>query len=107
MGDRPSPPRFIKLMLYLFTGLPGGGKTLNTLKTVKEDKAFYEYDSDGNPVKLDNGSIKRRPVYYHNIKELKFEDWTKLSDEEAKRPWDIEPGAVLIYDECQDILSYN
>lgn len=40
-------------MIYLNTGTPGAGKTMNTIKMVCEDSAFYN-----------------RPIYYNNIKAL-------------------------------------
>lgn len=90
-------------MLILITGLPGASKTLNAIKYVREDDLFLELDADGNPVLID-GKPKRRPVFYHNINQLKFEDWTLLTDDEAKQPDQIPAGSVIIYDECQDIF---
>lgn len=97
-------------MLFLFTGLPGAGKTLNAIKFVSESDIFYDYienpekSSEKIPNKQQDGSILRRPVYYHNINGLINPEWIKMDDEQAKKPYEIEKGAVIIYDECQDIF---
>jgi hypothetical protein len=43
-------------MLSLRTGLPGAGKTLNTIYEITHNKDFFD-----------------RPKYYHNIKNLFLE----------------------------------
>jgi zona occludens toxin len=97
-------------MLYLFTGLPGSGKTLNAIKFVSESDFFYDYIEDPKdstkkiPNKQQDGSILRRPVYYHNINGLINPEWTKMDDDQAKKPHEIEKGSIIIYDECQDIF---
>ncbi len=68
-------------MITLITGLPGSGKSLFTLKTVK-----------------DLADKENRPVFYHGIPELtldwqlmdKGEDWTECPK-----------GAIIVIDECQ------
>jgi zona occludens toxin len=96
-------------MILLFTGLPGSSKTLNTIKYVCENDLFCVYEPDPtNPkvsiIKLDSeGNKVKRPVYYHNINQLTL-PWIKMSDEEAKNPHLIEAGAIIIYDECQDLF---
>jgi len=90
-------------MLILLTGLPGASKTLNTIKYVSEDDLFNLKNDAGKNLMLDDKPIKR-PVYYHNINQLKNESWIKLTDDMAKKPHEIEKGAVIIYDECQDIF---
>lgn len=68
-------------MLTLVTGLPGAGKTLWTLAEVERVRA-----SSG------------RPVFYHNINELKL-PWHKL---ESGRDWATVPdGSIVVLDECQ------
>lgn len=90
-------------MLILFTGLPGASKTLNMIKYVCEDDLFNLKGDDGKNIIIDDKPVKR-PIYYHNINQLKLETWFKLTDDEAKKPDEIEKGAVIIYDECQDIF---
>lgn len=90
-------------MLILFTGLPGASKTLNMIKYVCEDDLFNKKGDDGKNVLIDKQPVKR-PVYYHNINQLSIESWVQLDDVAAKKPQDIEKGAVIIYDECQDIF---
>ncbi|MFL9611424.1 zonular occludens toxin domain-containing protein [Methylobacillus sp. Pita2] len=68
-------------MITLITGLPGSGKSLFTLKTVKElaDKEM-------------------RPVFYHGIPELTL-DWQRM---EKGEDWTECPqGAIIVIDECQ------
>ena len=74
-------------MLHLVTGVPGAGKTLNTIKAVTENK-----DYEG------------RPVFYHGIKDLKRPDWHELDDDEAKDWMSLPNGAIVIYDEAQGIF---
>lgn len=77
-------------MIFLITGLPGSGKTLWTLSTV-----IAEYVAQGRPVyeqgltgcNHDATGIKPWP---HGG----MEDWQKS-----------EPGAVMIFDECQQWLK--
>lgn len=96
-------------MLILFTGLPAASKTLNAIKMVNEDDMFCEYETDPNDssksiIKLDHEGKKiRRPVYYHNIKEVKL-PWNQLDDDQAKKWFDLPSGSVIIFDECQDLF---
>lgn len=87
-------------MMFLMTGVPGAGKTLNTIKFINEDSQF-----------------KDRPVFYHNIRELKKSnnkgveilksDWTKIDDEQAFHWFELPKGSVVIFDECQDLFPVN
>lgn len=68
-------------MINLVTGLPGSGKTLFTLKTVK-----------------DLAEKENRPVFYHGIPELSL-DWNILDKPEN---WvDLPNGSIVVIDECQ------
>ncbi|MDR5172277.1 Zonular occludens toxin [Methylobacillus flagellatus] len=68
-------------MITLITGLPGSGKSLFTLKTVK-----------------DLADQENRPVFYHGIPELTL-DWHKMDKGED---WvDCPKGAIIVIDECQ------
>lgn len=72
-------------MLYLIDGVPGAGKTLNTIKMVHE-RATKEH----------------RTVYYNHIDGLSPAlGWVELSDDEVKRFWEIlSPSDILVVDEC-------
>lgn len=68
-------------MITLITGLPGSGKSLFTLKTVK-----------------DLADKENRPVFYHGIPELTL-DWQLMDKGED---WvDCPKGAIIVVDECQ------
>lgn len=75
-------------MLYLVTGTPGSGKTLNTIKFVRESKQF-----------------QGRAVYYFGIRDLdpKF-GWTELDQEAAKKWHDLPSNSVILFDEAYDIF---
>lgn len=68
-------------MITLITGLPGSGKTLFTLKTVK-----------------DLAEKENRPVFYHGIPELTL-GW-ELMDKPEDWP-DLPNGSIVVIDECQ------
>jgi zona occludens toxin (predicted ATPase) len=73
-------------MLYIRTGKPGHGKTLNTIREV-DQKAFDE----------------GRPVYFHNINGLKPEllkaSWFQFDDPEL---WfELPANAIVVVDEAQ------
>lgn len=77
-------------MIYLHTGLPGHGKTLNTIKEV--DAASVE---------------QNRPVYHHNINGL---DPTKLKGEwyefEDPHKWyELPDNCIIVVDECQHFFQ--
>lgn len=75
-------------MLYLVTGTPGSGKTLNTIKFVKEGKQF-----------------QGRDVYYFGIRNLNAEfGWTELNEEEAKKWHDLPSNSVILFDEAYNIF---
>lgn len=73
-------------MIYLFTGVPGAGKTLNAIKFALEGDQF-----------------KNRPTYAHRINELNVEGWEVIDQEQAKNWFELPEGSVIIIDECQDI----
>lgn len=79
-------------MIFLFTGVNGASKTLNAIKFINEDEQF-----------------KGRPVYYNHIRDVQPENekgvkvlnsnWIELSDDDAKKWYEIEYGAVIFIDE--------
>jgi zona occludens toxin (predicted ATPase) len=71
------------MAITLVTGLPGHGKTLNTIKEVR-----------------DYANSEGRYVYYHNIKGLSPSlGWHQLDDPTLW--YECPPGAVILVDECQ------
>lgn len=71
-------------MFTLVTGLPGNGKTLFTIHTVKRLA-----EKEG------------RPVYYHGIPELTL-PWLRLDD---PTKWhEVPPGSIVVIDEVQQLM---
>jgi zona occludens toxin len=68
-------------MIHLITGLPGSGKSLYTLKKVK-----------------DRADKEQRPVFYHGIPELTL-DWHLM--ESADKWVECPKGSIIVIDECQ------
>jgi len=83
-------------MITMFTGLPGNGKTLFALWSIKSrvDKANWENAKENKP---------KREVFYHNINILDKVTlpWTEFDAEDW---WDLPPGSVIVIDECQDVF---
>jgi zona occludens toxin len=75
-------------MLYLVTGTPGSGKTLNTIKFVRESKSF-----------------EGRDVYYFGIKNLNPEfGWIELDEKGALTWFNLPSGSVILFDEAYNIF---
>lgn len=81
-------------MLTLVTGVPGAGKTLNTIKEVLRLQEEH--------AKENNGEL--RPVYFYNIPGVKIDDWVQLTEDEVKHWNDLPPGSLLVVDEAQAIF---
>lgn len=73
-------------MIYLFTGVPGAGKTLNAIKFVNENETF-----------------KGRTVFYTGIVGLKL-DWTEITVDQFLEWWKLPQGSVIVVDEMHKIL---
>lgn len=84
------------MAIYLVTGTPGAGKTLNTIEAVHK-RALKE----------------SRAVYYANIKGITFDNWHEMEDHRQEgvnldtaitpHSWYNAPdGSILLIDECQD-----
>lgn len=71
------------MAVFLFTGLPGHGKTLNAIRFVDTE-------------------FKDRPVYQSGIKELKL-PWNDLDD--PKFWFNVPDGSVVLIDECQRVFK--
>lgn len=75
-------------MLYLVTGTPGSGKTLNTIKFIRESKQF-----------------EGRDIYYFGIRDLNPEfGWVELDEEQAFAWHDLPSNSVLIFDEAYNVF---
>ena len=70
-------------MINLVTGLPGSGKTLYTIATVKE-----------------KSEKENRPVFYSGINELIL-PWQQI---EADKWHECPAGAIIVIDECQGLF---
>lgn len=71
--------------IFLYTGLPGHGKTLRAIKDAITQSEF-----------------KDRTVFYYNITDCRVDGWQQLED--AKLWTDLPDGAVIFIDECQRIF---
>lgn len=68
-------------MIFIITGRPRNGKSIYALDFI-EKKARAE----------------NRPVYYHGIKGIKFENWHELKD--AKKWMECPPSSIILFDEA-------
>lgn len=72
-------------MITFITGIPGAGKTLNTIKRV-----------------LDENKDTERPIYYRGIQDLQL-PWVEISAEECHKWFDYPEGSIFVIDECQQV----
>lgn len=91
-------------MLFLRTGLPGSGKTLNTIKELDEE---HQADPDNPNLRLhkdpEHPELEPRTIYYHGIPDLKI-DKLKAKWVEFDHPdtwFDLPDGSVIVIDESQ------
>lgn len=74
-------------MIYLFTGLPRNGKTLNLIKFACENEQF-----------------KDRQVYYYGLDGCTIDSWIELTREQLEDWHNFLPdNSILFVDECQKI----
>jgi len=79
-------------VLYLATGTPGAGKTLNTIKWINEDDRFKV-------IRKGKGEPKLRQVYYYGIKNLDPSfGWIEMVDREAQSEFTGTDNVVSIVD---------
>jgi len=91
-------------MLFLRTGLPGAGKTLNTIKELDEE---HQVDPDNPLLRLhkdpDHPELPPRTIYYHGIPELKIDKlkarWVEFDTPDAW--YDLPDGSIIVIDEAQ------
>ena len=84
-------------MLYLRTGLPGSGKTLNTIREIE-----LEHGPDPK-----NPDKELRPIYYYGIPDLDL-DKLKCRWIEFDTPdnwFDLPDGSVIVIDEAQRVFG--
>lgn len=78
-------------MLYLYTGVPGAGKTLYAVSNLAKRKDF-----------------KNRPIYVDGIKDLDRDKipYLDIPEGESIQTWPkwAPPGAIIVVDECQRIF---
>lgn len=91
-------------MLFLRTGLPGAGKTLNTIKEIDEE---HQVDPNNYYLRLhkdpSDPSLPPRTIYYHGIPDLKTDklksNWVEFDHPDT---WFTLPdGCVIVIDEAQ------
>ena len=75
-------------MLYLFTGVPGSGKTLNVVSMLAKRKDF-----------------KNRPLFIDGIPDLKIPH-EEIPEGESIKTWPkwAPDGAIIVVDECQRVF---
>lgn len=78
-------------MLYLYTGVPGAGKTLYAVSNLVKRKDF-----------------KDRPIFVDGIKDLDHDkiNYFDIPEGESIQTWTkwAPPGAIIVVDECQRIF---
>lgn len=91
-------------MLFLRTGLPGAGKTLNTIKELDEE---HQVDPNNPELRLnkdpEHPELPPRTIYYHGIPDLKVDKlkakWVEWEDPEHW--YDLPDGSIIVIDEAQ------
>lgn len=95
-------------MLYLRTGLPGAGKTLNAIREID-----IEHQADPNdPTRRlhkdpDNPDLPPRTIYFYGIPDLKADRLkSKWVEFETPEQWfDLPDGSVIVIDESQRVFG--
>lgn len=91
-------------MLYLRTGLPGAGKTLNAIREIDLE---HQPDPNNPAVRLykdpDNPDLAPRTIYYYGIPDLKLDRLrSKWVEFETPEKWfELPDGSVIVCDEAQ------
>lgn len=95
-------------MLYLRTGLPGAGKTLNAIREID-----LEHQPDPNDPSRrlhrdpDDPDLPPRTIYYYGIPDLKVDRLkSKWVEFDTPEQWfDLPDGSVIVIDEAQRIFG--
>ena len=95
-------------MLYLRTGLPGAGKTLNAIREIDIE---HQADPDNPQVRLhkdrDDPDLPPRTIYYCGIPDLKADrlkaKWVEFDTPE--KWFDLPDGSVVVIDEAQRVFG--
>lgn len=95
-------------MLYLRTGLPGAGKTLNAIREID-----IEHQADPNdPTRRlhkdpDNPDLPPRTIYFYGIPDVKTERLkSKWVEFDTPEKWfDLPDGSVIVIDESQRVFG--
>ncbi|WP_235580811.1 zonular occludens toxin domain-containing protein, partial [Pseudomonas aeruginosa] len=95
-------------MLYLRTGLPGAGKTLNAIREIDIE---HQPDPDDPTKRLhkdpDNPDLPPRTIYYYGIPDMKLDrlksKWVEFDTPEAW--YNLPDGSVIVIDEAQRVFG--
>lgn len=91
-------------MLFLRTGLPGAGKTLNTIKEIDEEHAADPANPNLRRHKDPHDpNLPPRTIYYNGIPDLKTDQLkSKWVEWETPEEWfNLPDGCVIVIDEAQ------
>lgn len=91
-------------MLFLRTGLPGAGKTLNTIKEIDEEHAVDPKDENRRLHRDPHDpDLPPRTIYYNGIPDLKVDQlkskWVEWDDPD--KWFELPDGCVIVIDEAQ------
>jgi len=95
-------------MLYLRTGLPGAGKTLNAIREIDlEHRADPADPSKRLHKDHDNPDLPPRTIYYYGIPDLKADRLkSKWVEFDTPEKWfDLPDGSVIVIDEAQRVFG--
>lgn len=95
-------------MLYLRTGLPGAGKTLNAIREIDLEHQPDPQDPTRRLYKdPDEPDLPPRTIYYYGIPDLKADrlksKWVEFDHPE--RWYDLPDGSVIVIDEAQRVFG--
>ncbi|HHN5516221.1 TPA: zonular occludens toxin domain-containing protein, partial [Pseudomonas aeruginosa] len=95
-------------MLYLRTGLPGAGKTLNAIREIDIE---HQPDPDDPTKRLhkdpDNPDLPPRTIYYYGIPDMKLDRLkSKWVEFDTPEEWyNLPDGSVIVIDEAQRVFG--
>ncbi|HBN8327542.1 zonular occludens toxin [Pseudomonas aeruginosa] len=95
-------------MLYLRTGLPGAGKTLNAIREIDIE---HQPDPDDPTKRLhkdpDNPDLPPRTIYFYGIPDMKLDRLkSKWVEFDTPEEWyNLPDGSVIVIDEAQRVFG--